>query len=168
MEVNIKCINVYNDDGFIEMIVICNSCNKQNFHNITHASSKTNDKLTIDFSKLGKRCCDGRYIQNDQRIRCGADYNLYNQQCVSVTTPQNTNNIDITTKLKIDSYVNINEQQAIIKKMKDSSKVKTKPKKVKKSYISVKENTDEPVTKVKKIIKKVKETDIDIEEERKV
>lgn len=163
MEVNIKCINIYND-GVIEMFVICNSCNKQNIHTITHASSKINDKITIDFSKLGKRCCDGHYIQNKQRIRCDADYNLYNPQCVSVSTTQNTN-IDITTKLKIDPYVNIHEQQAIIKKMSNSSKVKTKPKKVKKSYISVKENTDEPVTKVKKIIKKIKETDTDTEEE---
>lgn len=152
MEVNIKCINIYND-GVIEMFVICNTCNKQNIHTITHASSKTNDKITIDFSKLGKRCCDN--------IICDADYNLYNPHRVSVSTTQNTNNIDITTKLKSDPYVNIHEQQAIIKKMTNSSKVKTKPKKVKKSYISVKENTDEPVTKVKK-------TDIDTEEERKV
>ena len=45
MEANIQYINVYND-GLIEMIVICNSCKKQNVHTITHTSSKTNDKIT--------------------------------------------------------------------------------------------------------------------------
>ena len=37
MEANIQYINVYND-GLIEMIVICNSCKKQNVHTITHLS----------------------------------------------------------------------------------------------------------------------------------
>ncbi len=75
MEANIQYINVYND-GLIEMIVICNSCKKQNIHTITHTSSKTNDKITIDFSKLGKRCC-GVHVQNGKNIICHADYNLY-------------------------------------------------------------------------------------------
>ena len=75
MEANIQYINVYND-GLIEMIVICNSCKKQNIHTITHTSSKTNDKITIDFSKLGKRCC-GVHVQHGKNTICDADYNLY-------------------------------------------------------------------------------------------
>jgi len=54
MEAIIQHINIYND-GAIEMVVICNSCKKQNFHTINHASTKTNKKFSIDFSKLGKR-----------------------------------------------------------------------------------------------------------------
>ena len=54
MEANIQYINIYYD-GLIEMVVICNSCKIQNIHTITHTSSKTNDKITINFSKLGKR-----------------------------------------------------------------------------------------------------------------
>jgi hypothetical protein len=53
MEAIIQQINIYND-GAIEMVVICNSCKKQNFHTINHASTKTNKKISIDFSKLGK------------------------------------------------------------------------------------------------------------------
>jgi hypothetical protein len=94
------------------MFVICNSCNKQNIHTITHASSKTNDKITIDFSKLGKRCCDGRYIQNDQRIRCGADYNLYNQQCVNVST-KITNSSKVKTKHKNVKETEIDTEEEI-------------------------------------------------------
>ena len=48
MEANIQYINVYND-GLIEMIVVCNSCKTQNVHTITHTSTKTNDKIIIDF-----------------------------------------------------------------------------------------------------------------------
>jgi hypothetical protein len=48
MEANIQYIKVYNN-GLIEMIVICNSCKIQNTHTITHASTKTNDKITINF-----------------------------------------------------------------------------------------------------------------------
>jgi hypothetical protein len=76
MEANIQYINAYND-GLIEMIVICNTCKKQNVHTITHASTKTNDKITIDFSKLGKRCCDNHGQPGNPNTICCADYNLY-------------------------------------------------------------------------------------------
>jgi len=76
MEANIQYINVYND-GLIEMIVICNSCKKQNVHTITHTSTKINDKITIDFSKLGKRCCDNFGQPGKPNTICHADYNLY-------------------------------------------------------------------------------------------
>jgi len=76
MEANIQYINVYND-GLIEMIVTCNSCKKQNVHCITHTSTKTNDKITIDFSKLAKRCCDNHGQPGKQNTMCGANYNLY-------------------------------------------------------------------------------------------
>jgi hypothetical protein len=76
MEANIQHINVYND-GLIEMIVICNSCKKQNVHTITHASTKINDKITIDFSKLGKRCCDNHGQTGIPNTMCCAHYNLY-------------------------------------------------------------------------------------------
>ena len=75
MEANIQYINVY-DDGLIEMIVVCNSCKTQNHHTITHASTKSNDKFTIDFSKLGKRCCGG-HVKNGKKTRCDGEYNLY-------------------------------------------------------------------------------------------
>jgi hypothetical protein len=79
MEANIDYITVYND-GLVEMIVTCNACKKQNVHTITHTSTRTNDKITIDFSKLGKRCCDNHgQMKNGQRKNvCYANYNLYN------------------------------------------------------------------------------------------
>ena len=79
MEAIIQEINIYND-GVIEMVVICNSCKKQNFHTITHASAKTNNKITIDFSKLAKRCCGAHMSKKGQMTICEADYNLYNPQ----------------------------------------------------------------------------------------
>ena len=79
MEAIIQEINIYND-GVIEMVVICNSCKKQNFHTITHASTKTNKKISIDFSKLGKRCCGVHMPKKGQMIICDADYDLYNPQ----------------------------------------------------------------------------------------
>jgi len=79
MEAIIQHINIYND-GAIEMVVICNSCKKQNFHTINHASTKTNKKISIDFSKLGKRCCEPHMPKKGQMIICDADYNLYNPQ----------------------------------------------------------------------------------------
>lgn len=65
MEAVIQQINIYND-GAIEMVVICNSCKKQNFHTINHASTKTNKKISIDFSKLGKRCCGAHMSKKDK------------------------------------------------------------------------------------------------------
>ena len=56
MEATIQHINIY-DDGLIEMVVICNNCKLINYHTITHSCLKIGDKTTIDFSKLGKRCC---------------------------------------------------------------------------------------------------------------
>jgi hypothetical protein len=76
MEANIQYINVYND-GLIEMVVICNSCKTQNVHTITHSSTKTNDKITINFSKLGKRCCHNFGQLRNPNTMCYADYNLY-------------------------------------------------------------------------------------------
>ena len=99
-----------------------------------------------------KECDDTTFIE-----KVAKTMDTYFPHSVSVAKAQNTNKIDITTKLII-------EPKAIIK-TKDSSKVKTKPKKVKKSYISAKENTDELLLKVKKIIKKVKKTNIETEKE---
>ena len=76
MEASIQYINLYND-GLIEMIVICNSCKKKNIHTITHTSTKTNDKISIDFSKLGKRCCDNHGKPGKPNTICDANYNLY-------------------------------------------------------------------------------------------
>jgi hypothetical protein len=55
MESTIQFIDVYND-GLIQMIVICNTCKNKNVHTITNSSTKQKDKITIDFSILGKRC----------------------------------------------------------------------------------------------------------------
>lgn len=54
MEATIQHIKIYKD-GVIEMAVTCNNCKHVNYHTITHASTKNDDKITIDFSKLGKR-----------------------------------------------------------------------------------------------------------------
>ena len=76
MEATIQHINIY-DDGLIEMVVICNNCKHTNYHTITRSSTKIGDKTTIDFSKLGKRCCDNFHGNNGQTPKCDADYNLY-------------------------------------------------------------------------------------------
>jgi hypothetical protein len=65
----IQHINIY-DDGLIEMVVICDNCKKTNCHTITHSSTKNDDKTTIDFFKLGKRCCDNHSV-------CYSNYQLY-------------------------------------------------------------------------------------------
>ena len=70
MESTIKSIEIY-EDNVIQMIVICNSCKTKNYHTITHASTKTKKKvIIIDFTKLGRRCCDNI-------MKCNADYKLY-------------------------------------------------------------------------------------------
>ena len=77
MEAIIQKIIIY-DDGLIELIAICNNCKHTNYHTITHASEKKNNKVTIDFSKLGKRCCDNnKKIKNTKAHVCWADYKLY-------------------------------------------------------------------------------------------
>jgi hypothetical protein len=76
MEATIQHINIYND-GLIEMVVICNNCKHTNYHNITHSSTKNSDKTTIDFSKLGKRCCANYEKQENSNLVCYADYKLY-------------------------------------------------------------------------------------------
>jgi hypothetical protein len=69
MDVTIQHIYIYNN-GLIEIVVICNKCNHTNYHTITHSSTKNDDKTSIDFSKLGKRCCSNHG-------NCYADYKLY-------------------------------------------------------------------------------------------
>lgn len=71
MSCTINKINVYRDN-LIEMLVTCDNCKKENVHTIGHASTIYKDKVVIDFSKLGKRCCDG-YYEN----KCIVDYALY-------------------------------------------------------------------------------------------
>ena len=56
------------------MVVICNNCKHTNYHTITHSSLKNGDKTTIDFSKLGKRCCHNFAKPNSA---CYANYKLY-------------------------------------------------------------------------------------------
>lgn len=73
MEATIQSINIY-DDGLIVMVVICNQCKHTNYHTITNSSTKIDDKTIIDFSKLGKRCCDNYEKHNSV---CYADYKLY-------------------------------------------------------------------------------------------
>jgi hypothetical protein len=76
MEATIQYIHVY-ADGLIEMVVMCNNCKHTNYHTITHSSVKKGDKTTIDFSKLGKRCCDNQEKLNKTKSACRADYKLY-------------------------------------------------------------------------------------------
>ena len=76
MEATIQHINIY-DDGLIEMVVICNNCKHTNYHTITRSSTKIGDKTTIDFSKLGKRCCDNYEKQKNSNLVYYADYKLY-------------------------------------------------------------------------------------------
>lgn len=76
MEATIQHINIY-EDGLIEMVVICNNCKHTNYHTITHSSTKNGDKTTIDFSKLGKRCCGVHCTRPTTAPVCHADYKLY-------------------------------------------------------------------------------------------
>jgi hypothetical protein len=62
---SIQRIHIY-DDGVIQMVVICNYCKHINTHTIGHSSTKTGDQTIINFSKLGRRCCDN--------MLCDADY----------------------------------------------------------------------------------------------
>jgi hypothetical protein len=75
MDVTIQHINIYHD-GVIEMVVICNNCKHVNYHTITHSSTKNEDKTSIDFSKLGKRCCHN-HGNNGQTSICDSVYKLY-------------------------------------------------------------------------------------------
>lgn len=59
------------------MVVICNNCKHTNYHIITHSSTKNGDKITIDFSQLGKRCCDNHGKLKKTNSVCYADYKLY-------------------------------------------------------------------------------------------
>jgi hypothetical protein len=70
MSSTIKFINIY-EDGSIEITIKCNSCNQINYHNISHATVKLEGEISIDFSKLGKKCCDNP--------KCFTDYELYKQ-----------------------------------------------------------------------------------------
>ena len=76
MEATIQHINIY-DNGLIEMVVTCNNCKHTNYHTITHSSTKNGDKTTIDFSKLGKRCCDNFTGNNGKIPKCDTNYKLY-------------------------------------------------------------------------------------------
>ncbi len=76
MEATIQYIHVY-ADGLIEMVVMCNNCKHTNYHTITHSSTRKGDKTTIDFSKLGKRCCDNHGNPQKTKSACRADYKLY-------------------------------------------------------------------------------------------
>ena len=59
------------------MVVSCNNCKHINYHTITHSSTKNSDKITIDFSKLGKRCCDNFHGNNGETPKCEVNYKLY-------------------------------------------------------------------------------------------
>jgi hypothetical protein len=74
MEATIQHIHIY-EDGVVEMVVMCNACNHVNTHNITHSSTKKGGKITVDFSKLGNRCCDNH--GKNPKSMCTADYKLY-------------------------------------------------------------------------------------------
>ena len=75
MEAIINHIGIY-DDGMIEISVTCNMCKEINYHNITNASIKKDNKIIIDFSKFGKRCCDN-LGNRDVNTICTGDYKLY-------------------------------------------------------------------------------------------
>lgn len=76
MEATIQHIHIY-QDGLVQMVVICNECKNVNTHNITHSTTKNGDKTTIDFSKLGNRCCDNHGKTKIPNSMCTADYKLY-------------------------------------------------------------------------------------------
>ena len=76
MEATIQHINIY-DDGLIEMVVICNNCKNINYHTINDSSTKNGNKTTIDFSKLGKRCCDNHGKPDNSTLVCYTNYKLY-------------------------------------------------------------------------------------------
>lgn len=67
----IKSITIWNDN-IVTLEAVCDNCGRENHHNITGATKKSKKNITIDFSKLGKRCCD------NHKLPCLADYELYN------------------------------------------------------------------------------------------
>ena len=76
METTIQHITIY-DGGLVEMVVTCNQCNHTNYHIITHSSKKEDNRTTIDFSTLGKKCCDNFHGNNGKTNKCNANYKLY-------------------------------------------------------------------------------------------
>ena len=63
-------LNIEIYDKMVLMDVKCNKCNSVNTHNVTHSITFKKDHRKIDFSILGKRCCDS----NNRSL---ADYKLY-------------------------------------------------------------------------------------------
>lgn len=45
-------------DGLITLNVTCPICRHENYHTVTHASSRKDNKINIIVSDLGNRCCD--------------------------------------------------------------------------------------------------------------
>ena len=77
MESTIQKMNIY-DDGVIEIIVKCNECNHTNYHTLSkNCFKKKSDKITIDFSKLGKRVCDNFRKPKTPTFVCNGHYKLY-------------------------------------------------------------------------------------------
>lgn len=66
----IKNIKIYKEDLYITLDFQCSKCNKINEHTINHAKIQDKKVITINFSTLGKRCCDN--------MKCDNHYELYN------------------------------------------------------------------------------------------
>jgi len=69
----IKSIIIYKDDLFLQMKFICSHCKKEHIHCINHAKKEDKKTIEINFSKLGKRCCDNFHHKHF----CLEDYDLY-------------------------------------------------------------------------------------------
>tara|TARA_Y100000817_G_C16449162_1_gene364252 strand:- start:136 stop:378 length:243 start_codon:yes stop_codon:yes gene_type:complete len=67
-------------DGVINIQVKCNKCDNINIHTIKKDSYRLIDgNIIIDFSKLGKRYCDGiSDFKNPNKSKCNNVYNIYN------------------------------------------------------------------------------------------
>tara|TARA_Y100000817_G_scaffold311796_1_gene304523 strand:+ start:5610 stop:5837 length:228 start_codon:yes stop_codon:yes gene_type:complete len=71
----IKKIIIFND-GLINIHVECGICKNVNIHTIS--SVKNDDNISIDFTQLGKRYCDGIHDFRDPiNTQCKNHYSLY-------------------------------------------------------------------------------------------
>ena len=76
MQAIIQKISIYNNK-LIQITVVCNRCKQVNVHNISDASTINDNIITIDFTNLGKRCCDNFGLIGNINTTCNANYSLY-------------------------------------------------------------------------------------------
>lgn len=76
----IQQIDIYKDDGWITMDVMCDICKNVKTHAIGYMTDDNPVTTTINFSKIDDtRCCDDLYFSPScEVIRCNSEYNFSN------------------------------------------------------------------------------------------